>query len=70
MLGQPGSAATYFAVENNVSHNAMALAILSVANAAIQSDRTLTIIYRTSADENPAGCLASDCRRIVGALLN
>ncbi len=60
----------YFAVENDVSQNAMALTVLSVANAAIQSNRALTIVYRTNPSENPAGCLVNDCRRIVGVSLN
>ncbi|MEQ1812632.1 MAG: hypothetical protein ABL889_22085 [Terricaulis sp.] len=60
----------YFAVENSVSENAMALTVLSVANAAVQRNRPLTIVYRTNPNQNPAGCLASDCRRIVGVSLN
>lgn len=66
----PFGAVRYFAVENNVSENAMALTVLSVANAAMQRNRPLTIVYRSNPNQNPGGCLASDCRRIVGVLLN
>jgi hypothetical protein len=69
-VGQSPGQQRYFAVENTVANNAMALTVLSVANAAIQQNRKVTIVYRTSASENPAGCQASDCRRIVGILLN
>jgi hypothetical protein len=60
----------YFAVENTVAQNAMALSILSVANAAMQQNRSLTIIYRSNPNDNPAGCNANDCRRIVGVIMN
>jgi hypothetical protein len=63
-------AVRYFAVENSVAANAMALTVLSVANAAVQRNRSLTIVYRTDPKENPAGCHASNCRRIVGVILN
>jgi hypothetical protein len=63
-------AVRYFATENSVATNAMALTILSVANAAIQRNRTLTITYRNSPNQNPAGCNPSDCRRILGVVLN
>jgi len=60
----------YFALENTVAQNAMALAVLSVANAAMQRNRSLTIIYRSDPNNNPAGCNANDCRRIVGVIMN
>lgn len=75
-LGGPGGskpssgAVRFFAVENNVATNAMALAVLSVANLAVQGKRSLTITYRTNPNENPAGCHVSDCRRIVSVVVN
>lgn len=68
--GLSSGAVRYFATENSVATNAMALTVLSVANAAIQRNRTLTITYRTGPNENPAGCNPSDCRRVVGVVLN
>ena len=68
---QPSSATVrYFAVENTVAQNAMALAVLNVANAAMQRNRSLTVIYRTNPNNNPAGCNANDCRRVVGVIMN
>ena len=63
----PSANATfYYAIENGP----MANAVLTIASTAINKGRTLTIVYKSSASQNPSGCQANDCRRIVAVLLN
>ena len=56
----------YFALENGP----MAAAALTAASAAMTKNRTLTIIYKNAASQNPGGCQTNDCRRLVAVMIN
>lgn len=62
-------AIVFYATENIASPNALAITALTIAGQAIATGRGLSIHYRSSSTENPAGCLAGDCRRLVGVIL-
>lgn len=60
----------FYATENVSVPENLAATALTVAAEARRSGQRLRIIYRSSAGENPAGCLALDCRRFVAVTLN
>ncbi len=56
----------YFAVANT---GEFANSFATVATAARQANKPLAIIFSTDPNQNPAGCLTSDCRAAVSARL-
>jgi hypothetical protein len=56
----------YFAVETN---SPMAASVVQSGLAGLNSKRPLEITYSDNADDNPAGCLQQDCRRIVSVVV-
>jgi hypothetical protein len=62
---KPPSEPPYFAVETS---SAMAAGVVQSGIWSLNSKRALEIHYDDNADENPAGCLQQDCRRIIGVI--
>lgn len=60
----------YYATENTVSGSALAATALTVAGTALQTGRAMRLWYRSSASENPPGCLTHDCRRFVAVAID
>lgn len=60
----------YYATENSVAANGLAPTALTIATQALHSKQPLRIWFRSSAAENPAGCLPADCRRFVAVAIN
>jgi hypothetical protein len=56
----------YFAVETT---SPMAAAVVQSGISSLNSKRALEISYDDNPDDNPAGCLQQDCRRIVGVVI-
>ena len=63
---KPPNEPPYFAVETN---SPMAASVVQSGLAAQNSKRALEISYDDNPDDNPAGCLQKDCRRIVGVVV-
>lgn len=53
----------YFSVEIG---SPLALPLITIASAATAHGRPIAVTSSTVVTENPAGCLAHDCRRLVG----
>ena len=56
----------YFALETN---SPMAASVVQSGLVALVNKRALEISYDDNPDDNPAGCLQQDCRRIVGVVI-
>ncbi len=56
----------YFAVETS---SPMAASVVQSGISSLNNKRALEIHYDDNPDENPAGCLQQDCRRIVGVVV-
>ena len=65
---EPDAGIVYFAV-GAASDAALADRVIALATSATQQNRQVQILYRTSAAENPPGCQANDCRRLIGLTL-
>lgn len=65
---EPDAGIVYFAV-GAASDPALADRVIAVATSATQQNRQVQILYRTNPAENPPGCQANDCRRLVGLTL-
>ena len=63
---KPRNEPFYFAVETT---SPMAASVVQSGIASLNSKRPLEISYSDNADDNPAGCLQLDCRRIVGVVV-
>lgn len=62
---RPDPGIRFFAVGATVDP-ALADRVIALASLAIEQNKHVVIFYRTDPAENPPGCLASDCRRLVG----
>jgi hypothetical protein len=62
---QPDPAVIYFAV-GATADPALADRVIALAGLAVEQNKSVVIFYRTNPAENPPGCLAQDCRRLVG----
>ncbi len=56
----------YFAVETS---SPMAASVVQSGIAGLINKQYLQITYDDNSDDNPAGCLQQDCRRIVGVVI-
>jgi hypothetical protein len=56
----------YFAVETS---SPMAASVVQSGIGALSNNHYLQISYDDNSDDNPAGCLQQDCRRIVGVVV-
>lgn len=67
-LTPESTAIHYYATENTGAPTTLAATAMTLAAYAKGAGKRLRIIYRSNAAENPAGCLAKDCRRFVGVV--
>ena len=63
---KPPNEPAYFAVETT---SPMAASVVQSGISSLNSKHALEISYSDNADENPAGCLQQDCRRILGVVV-
>jgi hypothetical protein len=63
---KPPNEPPYFAVETS---SPMAASVVQSGIVSLTNKRALEIHYDDSPDENPAGCLQQDCRRIIGVII-